>query len=80
MKTLVRAATSPRPIHDVLTDILDENQYFRFNPIGDAVETGLDETNEEKLRAVQEATRKYLDENHEKVLKMCAVLKNPKKA
>lgn len=78
LRTLVRATTSPKAVHDILTDLLPENKYYRFNPVNDAMECGLDETNEERLRNVQEATRKYLEEIHEQVAQLCEILKNPK--
>jgi hypothetical protein len=80
ISTLVKAATSPDRIHDVLTDLIDENheaKYFRFQPTDSAFACELDETDEAKLAQIQLMTRNYCNDNLELFMKLAEILKNP---
>lgn len=76
LTTLVKAATSPDRIHDVVSDLL-QVPYFRFQPSDVVFGCQLDETNEDVLKQLQECTRRDLEQNEEKMKQLCEILRHP---
>jgi hypothetical protein len=76
LATLVKAATSPDRVHEILLDTLPASQYFRFQPVDDAFQCELDETDEIKLQKMQEAARLYTNEHLDQFIRLCDILKH----
>jgi hypothetical protein len=71
---LIESATNVDRIDEVLTDTLNEDTYFRFNPEHQIFECKLDETRREKLEAMQAATKEYIAQNLDRLQYLARLL------
>ena len=74
---IVDSATDTELVHETLSDNLERNAYYRFNPYLPEY-LPLDEKRPEKLALMAEAANMYLRRNRHKLLEACKTLIEPR--
>ena len=74
---IVDSATDTELVHETLTDNLEQDVYYRFNPYLPEY-LPLDEKRPEKMTLMAEAADMYLRRNSRKFTKACKTLTEPR--
>jgi len=71
ISTLIESATSTERTHEIISDLLPLDIYYRFNPTGDAFACELDETDQTKLEEMQKFAQRYIEKNIHLIQSLC---------